>query len=101
MLPMDVPGCHVLAVEPVEQLLLVTVEGDAKKQRCPDCGYESDDVHSYYSETTRSFRTGPVRAATASRAGLRPTGPMGAPPHEAGRTTGGGQHDEPTNDHRV
>jgi transposase len=48
MLPMELPGCHVLVAEPVEQVMLVTVQGDAKKQPCPDCGHESDDVHSYY-----------------------------------------------------
>jgi hypothetical protein len=32
MLPMDVPGCHVFAVEPVEQLLLGAARGVRNQQ---------------------------------------------------------------------
>lgn len=55
MLPMDLPGCHVLAVEPVGQMLVATAKGDAQRQPCPDCGYESDDVHSYYVRIPRDL----------------------------------------------
>lgn len=55
MLPMDLPGCHILAVQPDEKHLWVVVEGDATRQPCPSCGYESDDVHSRYPRKPRDL----------------------------------------------
>lgn len=55
MLPMDVPGCRVVAVESVGQALVVTVEGVSRKQVCPSCGHESDDVHSSYVRKPRDL----------------------------------------------
>lgn len=55
MLPMELPGCHILAVQPTDEYLLVTVEGSACRQPCPDCGHESDDVHSWYARKPRDL----------------------------------------------
>lgn len=55
MLPMDLPGCHILAVQPDEKHLWVVVEGDATRQLCPSCGHESDDVHSRYPRKPRDL----------------------------------------------
>ncbi len=55
MLPMEVPGCRVLAVQPVGDHLLVTVEGELQQQACPNCGHVSDDVHSRYVRKPRDL----------------------------------------------
>lgn len=55
MLPMDLPGCHLLAVQSLEKHLLVMVEGETRQQACPTCGHESDDVHSRYVRIPRDL----------------------------------------------
>jgi transposase len=55
MLPMELPGCHILAVRPAENHVVVVVEGEAGRQPCPDCGHESDDVHSRYPRKPRDL----------------------------------------------
>lgn len=55
MLPMDLPGCQIRAVQSLEKYLLVIAEGETRQQACPACGYESDDVHSRYVRKPRDL----------------------------------------------
>lgn len=69
VLPMDLPGCHLLAIQSLEKHLLVIVEGEAKQQACPACGHESGDVHSRYVRKPRDLpvQCRPVRLWVVAR----------------------------------